>query len=205
MFLTSSLRICGEVELHVHQYLHRTGTSLEDIERVYTHPHVAGAVPWLAATAPAAAVQRSRWRATPKAARRARNDEGTAAIAGESAAAHLRPEDPGDRDRRPRRQHHALLCVGRKLFKPMVTTAPPPVLGATSPARCSSCCSRCAEHRHQHDRIESRPSHRKTWDYVFFLDIDGHADDVNVAKALAALKKRASLFRVLGSYPRAVS
>jgi chorismate mutase/prephenate dehydratase len=54
-------------------------------------------------------------------------------------------------------------------------------------------------------RIESRPSRRKKWDYVFFLDIDGHADDPNVAKALAALRKRASLFRVLGSYPRAVS
>ena len=54
-------------------------------------------------------------------------------------------------------------------------------------------------------RIESRPSRRKKWDYVFFLDIDGHADEPHVAKALAALKKRASLFRVLGSYPRAVS
>jgi chorismate mutase/prephenate dehydratase len=39
---------------------------------------------------------------------------------------------------------------------------------------------------------------------VFFIDIEGHADDKHVAKALAALKRRASLFRVLGSYPRAV-
>jgi chorismate mutase/prephenate dehydratase len=40
---------------------------------------------------------------------------------------------------------------------------------------------------------------------VFFFDIVGHAEEVHVAKALTALKKRASLFRVLGSYPRAVS
>jgi chorismate mutase/prephenate dehydratase len=53
-------------------------------------------------------------------------------------------------------------------------------------------------------RIESRPSRRRKWEYVFFVDIDGHAEDVNVKKALAALKKQASLFRVLGSYPRAV-
>jgi chorismate mutase/prephenate dehydratase len=53
-------------------------------------------------------------------------------------------------------------------------------------------------------RIESRPSHKKKWDYVFFIDIEGHADDKPVAKALAELKKRASLFRILGSYPRAV-
>jgi chorismate mutase / prephenate dehydratase len=53
-------------------------------------------------------------------------------------------------------------------------------------------------------RIESRPSHKKKWDYVFFIDIEGHADDKHVAKALVELKKRASLFRILGSYPRAV-
>ena len=62
-----------------------------------------------------------------------------------------------------------------------------------------------AQHRVSMTRIESRPSRKKKWDYVFFLDIDGHADDPHVSKALAALKKRASLFRVLGSYPRAVS
>jgi chorismate mutase/prephenate dehydratase len=53
-------------------------------------------------------------------------------------------------------------------------------------------------------RIESRPSRRRKWDYVFFIDFEGHAQDRNVVQALAALKKRASLFRVLGSYPRAV-
>jgi chorismate mutase/prephenate dehydratase len=53
-------------------------------------------------------------------------------------------------------------------------------------------------------RIESRPSRRKKWEYVFFIDIEGHVQDPPVRKALAALEKRASLFRVLGSYPRAV-
>ncbi|HXS29757.1 MAG TPA: ACT domain-containing protein, partial [Steroidobacteraceae bacterium] len=53
-------------------------------------------------------------------------------------------------------------------------------------------------------RIESRPSRRRKWDYVFFIDLEGHAEDPPVAKALEQLKKRASLFRVLGSYPRAI-
>ena len=53
-------------------------------------------------------------------------------------------------------------------------------------------------------RLESRPSRRRKWDYVFFLDLDCHVSDEPVAKALAALKKRASLCKVLGSYPRAV-
>ena len=53
-------------------------------------------------------------------------------------------------------------------------------------------------------RIESRPSHKGKWDYVFFIDLEGHVNEPHVAKALEALKERASLFRVLGSYPRAV-
>ena len=50
----------------------------------------------------------------------------------------------------------------------------------------------------------SRPSRRRKWDYVFFIDLEGHAEDPPVKKALAELHKRASLFRVLGSYPRAI-
>jgi chorismate mutase/prephenate dehydratase len=61
-----------------------------------------------------------------------------------------------------------------------------------------------AKYRINMTRIESRPSRRRKWDYVFFIDLEGHAEDAPVAKALAELRKRASLFRVLGSYPRAI-
>ncbi|MFC1751336.1 ACT domain-containing protein, partial [Pseudomonadota bacterium] len=53
-------------------------------------------------------------------------------------------------------------------------------------------------------RIESRPSRRGTWEYVFFIDIEGHKDDERVAKALKALEKEAAMAKVLGSYPEAV-
>jgi chorismate mutase/prephenate dehydratase len=53
-------------------------------------------------------------------------------------------------------------------------------------------------------RIESRPSRRKKWDYVFFIDIEGHAEEEPVATALAKLEKNSSLFRVLGAYPKAI-
>ncbi len=53
--------------------------------------------------------------------------------------------------------------------------------------------------------IESRPSRRKNWDYVFFIDVDGHAQESPVADALAGLEKESSLFRVLGAYPKAIS
>jgi chorismate mutase/prephenate dehydratase len=62
-----------------------------------------------------------------------------------------------------------------------------------------------AAHQISMTRIESRPSQKRIWDYVFFIDIEGHVDDAPVAAALADLHKRASLLRVLGSYPRAVT
>ena len=54
-------------------------------------------------------------------------------------------------------------------------------------------------------RIESRPSRRRNWDYVFFVDVDGHAEEPPLAEALDEVRKISSLFRVIGAYPRAVS
>ena len=61
-----------------------------------------------------------------------------------------------------------------------------------------------ARHKVNMTQIQSRPSRKRNWDYVFFIDIEGHISDQPVADALAALERQASLFKVLGSYPRAV-
>ena len=53
-------------------------------------------------------------------------------------------------------------------------------------------------------RIESRPSRRKNWDYVFFIDLEGHAEESPIAEALAELQQNSSLFRILGAYPKAI-
>jgi chorismate mutase/prephenate dehydratase len=53
-------------------------------------------------------------------------------------------------------------------------------------------------------RIESRPSRLGKWAYVFFVDVEGHAEDPEIAAALADLEKVSKLSRVVGSYPRAV-
>src|SRR5690348_324774 len=85
MFLTSNLKICGEVELRVHQYLlSRTGR-IEDIERVYSHPQsLAQCKAWLRGNLPKA--EKIPVSSNAEAARRARNADDAAAIAGEAAA-----------------------------------------------------------------------------------------------------------------------
>ena len=52
--------------------------------------------------------------------------------------------------------------------------------------------------------IESRPSRQGLWDYVFFIDIEGHSEDTKVAEALASLKNKVTMLKLLGSYPKAV-
>ena len=54
-------------------------------------------------------------------------------------------------------------------------------------------------------RLESRPSKTGMWEYVFYVDIQGHQQDANVARALAELKQKASFIKILGSYPAAVA
>jgi chorismate mutase/prephenate dehydratase len=52
--------------------------------------------------------------------------------------------------------------------------------------------------------IESRPSRQGLWDYVFFIDIEGHSEDADVAEALVILKDTVIMLKLLGSYPKAV-
>jgi chorismate mutase/prephenate dehydratase len=61
-----------------------------------------------------------------------------------------------------------------------------------------------AENAISMSRIESRPSRLANWEYVFFIDINGHVDDKKVTQCLDALREKTSMLKVLGSYPRAV-
>jgi chorismate mutase / prephenate dehydratase len=54
------------------------------------------------------------------------------------------------------------------------------------------------------NKLESRPSKQNLWDYVFYVDIEGHQADTNVQAALKELAERATLLKVLGSYPTAI-
>jgi len=52
-------------------------------------------------------------------------------------------------------------------------------------------------------KIESRPSKKEAWDYLFFTDIEGHISDKKIKTALGELEKKSPFFRILGSYPKA--
>ena len=205
-FLTSPLHICGEVELRIHHCLMGKMDALTRVLRVCSHSQgLAQCRGWLDEHLPEA--ERAAVASNAEGARRARDEQGTAAIAGETAAEvyglNILVREIEDRADNATR----FLVLGRKLLRPSGadrTTLLLSIGDTQSPGALHRLLEPLARYGISMSRIESRPSRRRKWDYVFFIDIEGHAEDAGVRKALAALKKRASLFRVLGSYPRAV-
>jgi chorismate mutase / prephenate dehydratase len=205
-FLTSPVHICGEVELRIHHCLMGKMDALARVTRVCSHSQaLAQCRGWLDEHLPDA--ERVPVASNAEGARRARDEHGSAAIAGETAAEvyglNILVREIEDRADNATR----FLVLGRKLLRPSGadrTTLLLSVGDTQSPGALHRLLEPLARNGISMTRIESRPSRRRKWDYVFFIDIEGHAEDARVRKALAALKKRASLFRVLGSYPRSV-
>lgn len=206
MFLSSALKICGEVELRIHHHLMGRMSALADVERVCAHPQaLAQCRGWLDEHLPEA--DRVPVSSNAEGARRARDERGTAGIASHAAAEiyglTLLADEIEDRPDNTTR----FLVIGRKLFSRSGadrTTLLVSASGTDDPGALFRLLKPLAEHRVNMTRIESRPSRKRKWDYVFFIDVEGHVSDPPLAKALASLEKHASLFKVLGSYPRAV-
>jgi chorismate mutase / prephenate dehydratase len=204
-FVLSPLKICGEVELRIHHHLLGKGESLPQFVRVYSHHQsLAQCREWLQTHL--AGVDQIPVSSNAEAARRAAEESGSGAIAGTTAAeiyglsilAANIEDEPNNTTR--------FLVIGRQESRPsgddktslLVSTANRPggLYQLLAPfARCGISMT----------RIESRPSRRGIWDYLFFIDIEGHSADPAVAEALGDLAGQASVLKVLGSYPRAVA
>ncbi len=205
-FMTTSLHICGEVELRVHHNLIGRMKDMAQVQRICAHPQALGQCRgWLEEHLPG--IERVPVSSNAEGARRARDEKGTAAIAGAVAAEVysleiLAPNIEDNDDNTTR-----FLVLGGKLLQSSgsdKTTILVSGAETTESGVLFHLLEPLAKHKVNLTRIESRPSRRRKWDYVFFIDLEGHADDEPVAKALAELRKRASLFRILGSYPRAI-
>jgi chorismate mutase / prephenate dehydratase len=204
MFLRSDLSINGEVELRIHHHLMSSSTELAAISRVYSHQQsLAQCREWLESHLPGA--ERIGVSSNAEAARRASLEQGAAAIAGETAAARYdlqilkgNIEDHPDNTTR-------FLVIGRNGVPPSGRDKTSILVSASNrPGSLHRLLEPFARHHVSMTRIESRPSHCVNWEYVFFLDVEGHKDEPSLRGSLDELKREADLFRILGSYPRAV-
>jgi chorismate mutase/prephenate dehydratase len=205
MFLTSRLKICGEVELRVHQHLLSRSGRIEDIERVYSHPmSFAQSRAWLRQYLPRA--EKIPVASNAEAARRARNADDAAAIAGISAATVYGLKSiAGPIEDRPDNTTR-FLVLGRELFPPSGNDRTSLlVFVKDQPGALYHVLEPFAKHGLSMNRIESRPGHTGLWQYAFFIDIAGHAQDDAMRRALADTAQFAQEVKVLGSYPVAIA
>lgn len=204
MFMLSPLKICGEVQLRIHHHLLSKETDISQIRRIYSHQQsLAQCREWLDSNLSQA--ERMTCSSNADAARRAAQEPGTAAIAGETAA-----ELYGLQIQRRNIEDHPenttrFLIIGATQFP--ASGQDKTSLLISSPNRPGLLYDLLAPLAHNGismTRLESRPSRRANWEYVFFIDFEGHQDENRVQKALNSLQHEAELVRVLGSYPRAV-
>jgi len=204
MFLRSPLRICGEVSLRIELHLLSRESELAAVQRVYAHQQaLAQCREWLDANLPRA--ERIAVSSNGEAARRVAQESGAAAVAGEAAAevygltrlASRIEDEPGNTTR--------FLVIGKQAVGRSGQDKTSLLIAVKNePGALYRMLEPMARHGLSMTRIESRPSRRGIWDYVFFVDIEGHVDDEKVMAALKELEQHANFFKVLGSYPRAI-
>ncbi len=207
LLVESPLSICAEVMLPIrHCLLARPGTRLAKVRRVVAHPQaLAQCRQWLAAHLPGVAAGEEA--SNTKAAARAAGEAGVAAIAAEAAAATYRldvlargiQDEAGNVTR-------FLVLARHDSEEPSGNDKTSLVMSVRDEIGVLARMLRpFATHRIDLIKIESRPLRERPWEYYFFLDLVGHRREARVARALAAVRRRALRLKVLGSYPAAAT
>jgi chorismate mutase / prephenate dehydratase len=202
----SAIKVCGEVVVRIHHHLMAkvAPKDFADIRRVFSHGQsLAQCHEWLNVNLPH--VERVAVSSNAEAARRAAEEAGSAAVAGEMAAEHYGlvilasniEDEPNNTTR--------FLILGDYEPKPSGRDKTSMVLSARNRAGAVyEMLTPFATRGVSMTKFESRPSRVALWDYLFFVDIEGHRSDANVAAALEEVAGIAGYLKVLGSYPTAV-
>ncbi len=204
LFMKSSLTISGEVALRIRHNLLSKSDSLSDVKRVYAHQQsLSQCNQWLDKNLPN--VDRIAMASNAEAVLHAKESEGAASIGGVMAAelydvpvlvADIEDE-PDNTTRFAVIGQHLSPASGddRTSLLVFVSNKPGSLFDLLKPL---------ADRGISMSNIESRPSRRGVWDYVFFIDVDGHRDDKIVKEAIQEIESASSMVTILGSYPKAV-
>ena len=204
MFVESNLKICGEVFLEVSHNLLSTTGALKGIKRVYSHPQaLAQSRRWLEAHL--AGVELVEVFSTSAAAEMAQKDPEAAAVASDLAAdlydlrrVHSRIEDFA--------QNYTRFMVVGKRSRERTGNDKTSILFSIRDrvGALYSILKPFAKRDINLTSIESRPSKTKAWDYIFYVDFEGHTEDPPTEEAIRVLREECSMLKILGSYPKGI-
>ncbi len=204
LLLETSSSVCGEILLPVHQFLMAQQTDLSKINKIYSHPQsFAQCHQWLRTNLPqvsnGAFINTS---SNADAARQAAGNEYAAAVASKRAAeifelsicAENIEDDPKNTTR--------FLVIGTQDVAASGKDKTSLVMSTNNNSGAIyKLLAPLAEYGVSMTRLESRPSRTGLWQYVFFVDIEGHQQDENISTALEAIENKATFLKILGSYP----
>ena len=201
--IDSDVTITGEMTLDISQHLISRATDLSGVKVVCSHPQgLAQCRAWLAAHLPEATTEETA--STSGAVERARDDATVAAVAADMAAAvHgvpiLRPrieDNPSNSTR--------FLVIGRKPVPPTGRDKTSILFSMKNePGVLYSILQPVATRGLNLTKIESRPTKRRPWEYVNFVEFEGHRETDDVRAVLAEVEARCQFLKILGSYPAA--
>ncbi len=204
MLIDSNLKISGEVELRINQFLMSRTKVQKNITKIYSHQQsFAQCRKWLDANMPG--IERIPVNSNAEAARLASKDNKSSAIAGKANAdiyklkiLNRNIEDESDNQTR-------FIIISTDDVAPSGDDKTSLLFSMPSKPGALLKMLKCfSDNKVNMTRIESRPSRKGLWEYIFLVDIEGHIQNSRVAKSVAHLKLEASMIKVLGSYPRAV-
>ena len=204
-FMDSSLKICGEVELRIHQnLLIGPNTNKDNITRVYSHAQsLAQCRQWLNSNLPN--VERVAVSSNAEAAKRVQGEWNSAAIAGDMSCKLYGLEKLNDKIEDNPDNSTRFLIIGREEVPPSGDDRTSIVVSVQNKTGAlHDLLEPFRRNNVDMTRLESRPSRSSKWSYVFFIDFVGHIDDESVAAVLKELSAAVADLKVLGSYPRAV-
>ncbi len=208
LLLTTPAKVCGEIMLPVRQCLMSRAKTRASIKKVYSHTQsLAQCQHWLARNLPGAELIAVVSNA--EAALLAARDSKSAAIASKTAAElyklNLLARNIQDESRNTTR----FLVLSREDVAPTGHDKTSLILSTRNvPGAIHDLLSPLAKNGVSMTRLESRPARPARtglWEYVFYIDIEGHARDDRVARALTAIERKASFVKNLGSYPSAAA
>lgn len=203
MFIDSDLKIAFEIMLSIsHNLLSKSGKR-KDIKKIYSHPQArAQCRGWLEGNFPGISIIEEL--STAAAAKRVANDPSSAAVAGELAASVYDLKFVEKRIEDIKNNFTRFLVIAKD--SPRRTGKDKTSIMFSikdEPGALYFILRSFAKHKINLTKIESRPSRRKAWEYIFFVDMEGHTEDKGVKKAINSVKKGCLFFKVLGSYPSA--
>ncbi len=202
MFLDTDLKISGEIYIPVSLHLMSLESKIEDVKKIYSHRHaIAQSRKWLAENLPNVDIEEVS--STARAAELASREKGTAAIASE-AAAFLYDLNILERNiQEISRNFTRFLVIGKTDSEVPTGNDKTSIMFTTRHVSGAlfNALKPFALYGVNLSKIESRPIKKRPWEYIFFVDIEGHRKEIAVSKSLEELQESTSFFKVLGSYP----